>query len=119
MKIRDPREVARRMAESLRSDLYGFVFSPSIIDSGVVSKLVALSGSEKYLTRYARGNVIVYAIRRDIVRAKCRYEECGDAPRESRDACLADCFIKTMRELADMIAKSILEAGEVIEEKTG
>ncbi len=118
-RISDPREIAERMARSLRSDLYAFIIDTRLVDYSVVKKLVGLAGLDQVLGKFARGNVVVYYIRRDLVLRRCSYEACADAPAESREACIADCFIDSIRRIADSAAKSILEAGQAVARETG
>ncbi len=113
-RIRDPREIAERMARSFRSDLYAFILDTRIIDYSVVRRIVSLAGLDQAVGRFARGNIVVYYIRRDLILRRCSYESCAEAPPESRDACIADCFVKSVRELAESIARSILEAGQAV-----
>jgi len=107
------------MARSIRSDLYAFIYSPSLLDSSKVSKIIGLAGVERFLDKYARGDIVVYYVKRDAVRAKCVYEACSDVPREDFEACVADCFVESIREVAERVAESILEAGKVIAGEEG
>lgn len=102
------------MARSFRSDLYAFVIDTRLVDYSIVRKIVSLAGLDQALGKFARGNIVVYYIRRDLILRRCGYESCADAPLEAREACIADCFVKTIRELAEAIAKSVLEAGQAV-----
>jgi len=107
------------MARSIRSDLYAFIYSPSLVDSSKVTRIIGLAGVERLLDKYARGDIVVYYVKRDAIKAKCVYEACSDVPREELEACVADCFVESIREVAETIAKSVLEAGRIIAEGKG
>ncbi len=114
-RITDPREVARRMAESVTSDLRGFVFDRRIIDPSVVSRLVAVGGIEKFLVRYREGNVIVYAVSARLAEARCRQGDCRNVPAEKRRACIASCMHRVIEEMARAVAESVVDAASALE----
>ncbi len=115
-KVTDPIEVARRMAESISSDLHAFIFSNKLVDSGMVKRIIALAGVDRLLERYARGEIIVYYVKRDPIFSKCMHDDCADASSESKEACVADCFARSIEEVSRRAAESIIEAGKTIAE---
>ncbi len=114
--IRDVDAIARRMAESMRSHLRGFVFSRDLVDPAVVRRLISVAGVENYLTKAQYGDIIVYAIRSRLVEARCQQIVCRNVDAARVRSCVAKCINEQMREVAETIAKSILEAARVVEE---
>lgn len=113
-KITDSREIAERFAKSLSSSLHAFVFDSSLIDPSIVSKIVAVSGTDQYLRRFVKDNVVVYALDIFKLEKRCRMETCRNVPRERYRICLSECLKKQTHDMARIVAESIMDAIDLL-----
>lgn len=107
--ISDPREIAERMARSFSSDLKAFIYDNRLVDSRVVERLIALSGFDSYIDRYAEGNIVTYYINPSKIKRKCHYEKCSDKPLESLASCISECLASELERVSREVADTILE----------
>ncbi len=110
----DPREIAERFARSLSSSLHAFIFDSSLIDSSIVSRIVAVSGTDQYLRRFVKDNVVVYVLDIFKLEKRCRMETCRNVPRERYRICLSECLKKQTDDMARVVAQSIMEAIDLL-----
>jgi len=113
-KIIDPKEIAERFARSLSSSLHAFIFDSSLVDPGIVSRIVAVSGTDQYLRRFVKDNVVVYVLDASKLEKRCRMETCRSVPRERYRICLSDCLKKQTDDLARVVAQSIMDAVDLL-----
>lgn len=104
--ISEAREIAERMARSFSSDLKAFIYDNRLVDSRIVERLIALSGIDSYVDRYAEGNIVAYYIDPSKIKKKCHYGKCSDRPLESLPSCISECLAKEL----DNISKNIVDA---------
>ena len=112
---KDPISIAVRIAESFESELHAFIYDNRLVDSRVVQKLIALSGYDNYIARFAKGHIIVYYLNPIVVRKKCRYEKCADVEEGKIRECLEKCTIRTLHEIARGLGNSIRDLAKNLE----
>ncbi len=109
MKITDHTEIARRMIESLSSDLHAFIIDKDLVDTKIVQKIITISGIDVYIRKFARENIIIYVLDTPRIKRKCMYEECIDEKKENLNSCLDKCFVESLRKVTNEIINSISE----------
>ncbi|MCE4600120.1 MAG: hypothetical protein F7C38_00945 [Desulfurococcales archaeon] len=112
---RDPVAIALRMAESFESELKAFIYDNRLIDSRIVQRLIALSGYDSYVKRFAKDHIIVFYLDPAVVRKKCLYEECSEAGSDGARECLERCIMESLGEISRGLASSIRELAGSIE----
>ncbi|MCE4608986.1 MAG: hypothetical protein F7C36_01215 [Desulfurococcales archaeon] len=113
-KIMDPKEIAERFVRSLSSSLHAFIFDSSLVDPGIVSRIVAVSGTDQYLKRFVKDNVVVYTLDVSKLEKRCRMETCRNVPRERYRICLSECLKKQTDDMARVVAQSIMDAVDLL-----
>ncbi|MEB3844474.1 MAG: hypothetical protein LRS48_02180 [Desulfurococcales archaeon] len=113
-KISDIYEIGKRMIKSFASPLSAFVFDVRLIDSEAVSRIIALSGIENLVSKYAHNNIIIYYIDLNKIIELCRREDCRAVGPEKRRACVSSCSVKKLDIIKNNIIKSIYESIESI-----
>ncbi len=111
-KITDINEIGRRMIKSFASPLSAFVFDIRLVDSEAVSRIIALSGIENFVSKYAYNNIIIYYINLNKIIELCKREDCRGVSPEKRRACVSSCSVKKINIIKNNIIKSIYESIE-------
>ncbi len=103
---------ARRIAESLGSELQAFIFDADIVDGNIVSEIVSRMGATGILSRWEENGLTVYYINRRKLARRCLYEECSGLEGVARDRCVEQCIQATTAKLANSLAQGVIEAVE-------
>lgn len=110
--LSDRMEVAKRIAESFKSDLKAFIFDKTLVDSRVVETIIHLSGFDNYIESQGRGNIVAHYISTRKIRRMCLYGDCANASNEEVGRCLADCMARIIESISSDIADTVLEVAK-------
>lgn len=105
----DPRSIAMLIVESIKSPLRGFVYDRRLVDDSIVREVIRSSGVGDVLSRWSRGNIVVYIVDTRKLEALCRYEECRGNGVDAQ-LCIQRCVNRKIVEVSEALARSMLEA---------
>ena len=112
-KLRNPKAIASRIEEALRSGMPAFVFDSRLVDDHVVKNLLVMAGVEQYFAKEVHGTLVIYALKDSIALARCQQIVCRNERSERQRACVTRCYYETLKEIIETIRDNIREAASM------